>query len=77
MNQILDDAKKLRFRYINHRNEDREYTIEPAVLKFKAGHWMITGFCLERDGKSRRQMARNFPIRSFAVIEMRAVEEVD
>lgn len=67
---------KLRFRYVNHRRDEHEYTIEPNGLSRKDGKWCITGLCLERDGKSRHANASGFPIRSFVLAGMRDIEEV-
>jgi predicted DNA-binding transcriptional regulator YafY len=67
---------KLRFRYTNHRGDDHEYTVEPHSLSVIDGHWAVTGVCLERDGKTRWEGSRGFPIRSFTLTDMRDVEEV-
>jgi hypothetical protein len=70
----------LRFNYKNWRGEEHEYLIDPEPhslgLRWEGDHegsWVISGRCLLRDGEQRP----DWPRRTFKVVDMKDVEEVE
>lgn len=69
---------RLKFKYVNHRDEGHEYVVAPVSLTFEMiqlvdpeeAHWLLNGQVMERDGKPVSK------VRSFIMTKMRDVEEV-
>jgi hypothetical protein len=82
----------LKFRYVNWRGDDHEYVIipshrgvksppgfhaSPTSMSHDTNHLMLSGDVVTRDGDPRPDMDATGRRRSFVIVNMREIEEVE